>query len=66
MKQACSGEEKTLTHLQKGITVGKVKSACVSKKKPLGITGECQEHLHLQTAEQVWPEYQNITCPVIP
>ena len=64
VKQACDGEEKTLTLLQKGTTVRKVKSACLPKiLKPPGITQERQEYLHSQIAEHVWPEYRDITCP---
>lgn len=67
VKHTCDGEEKTLSILQKGITVRKVKSTrlpCILP--PPGISRDRQEYLHSQIAEHVWPEYRSITCPAPP
>ena len=64
VKQVCDGTEKTVSLLQKGVTIRKVKSARLPRiLKPPGITQERQEYLHTQIAEHVWPEYRAITCP---
>lgn len=64
MKHSCDGKENTLSILQKGITIRKVKSARLpSVLSPPGITRERQEYLHTNIAPYVWPEYRDITCP---
>ena len=63
VKQICDGTEKTVSLLQKGRTILKVKSAPLPRiLKPPGITRERQEYLHTHIAEHVWPEYRAITC----
>ena len=64
MKHSCDRKENTLSILQKGITIRKVKSARLpSVLSPPGITQKRQEYLHTNIAPYIWPEYRDITCP---
>ena len=64
MKQACDTAEKTVSLLQKGVTIRAVKSARLPRiLKPPGLTTERRNYLHSHIAEHVWPEYRDITCP---
>lgn len=58
MKHSCDGQENTLSILKRGITIRKVKAACLpSTLSPPGITRERQEYLHSNIAPYVWPEF---------